>query len=214
MSDALVKQPDRAHLVAHGSEWEALKEQAQMLVESGFLPKHLDTGNKALAVMIAGRELGVPPMQAVRGIYVVDGKPSLSAELMLALAYQNLPGFKFEVVVSTTELCKVRATRPGGEPAEIAFSIQDAARAGLTAGYNWKKYPAQMLRARATSAVLRVTAPDAIRGVYTPEELGYSEREQEVDALAASHKTELPPTGVSLTVESERADDKEVVDNG
>ena len=137
---------------------------------------------------------------------MVNGKPSLSAELMLSLAYKNLPGFTFELNISTTELCKVTACRPGGKPVTISFNMQDAQRAGLAASNTWKKYPAQMLRARATSAVLRVVAPDAIRGVYTPEELGHAERDVEVDALAAAHKTELPPTGVNIN--------EEVVNNG
>lgn len=197
-STALTKQPQyrSGTLLPFGDEWTAMQQMATVLVESGFLPPNLDTPNKALAVLLMGRELGVPPMQAIRGIHVVNGRPSLSAELMLALAYQNISGFKFKVEASNEQLCRIVAQRPGGDPITLAFSISDAQRAGLTRGDNWTKYPAAMLRARATSAILRVVAPDAIRGIYTPEEIGASEREVEVDALAAARKVAIPPVSI------------------
>lgn len=193
---ALVRQPDRAAIIPFGSEWDAMNEIASKLVESGFLPPDLNTPAKALAVILAGRELGVPPMQAIRGIHVVNGRPSLSAELMLALAYQNIPGFEFSIDITTDQLCKVTGTRPGRKPVTITFNMTDANRAGLAGGNNWKKYPQAMLRARAISALMRIVAPDAIRGIYTPEELGQSERETEVDALSAARGVEMPAVGV------------------
>lgn len=209
---ALAKQPQyrTASLIPFGDEWRAMQEQAEVLVASGFLPEALDTPNKVLTVLLAGRELGIPPMQAIRGIHVVKGRPSLSAELMLALAYQNIAGFKFKVDASNEQLCRVTGQRPGGDPITQTFSLSDAQRAGLTNGDNWRKYPAAMLRARAISALLRVVAPDAIRGIYTPEEIGASERELEVDALAKARGVALPPVSVdtaatTITVEDEDA---------
>lgn len=190
-----------ASLIPFASEWDAMKQMAEVLVESGFLPPNLNTPNKALTVLLAGRELGVPPMQAIRGIHVVNGRPSLSAELMLALAYQNIPGFKFEVQ-GNEQVCKVTGQRPGGSPITISFSISDAQRAGIANGDNWRKYPAAMLRARATSACLRIVAPDAIRGIYTPDEIGASEREVEVGKLAEARGVKVPEVNV-VTVEEE-----------
>jgi len=207
---ALTKQPQyrNASLIPFGDEWTAMQQQAEILVGSGFLPPNLDTPNKVLTVLLCGRELGVPPMQAIRGIHVVNGRPSLSAELMLALAYQNIGGFKFKVEASNEQVCRITASRPGGDPVTLGFTITDAQRAGLTKGDNWQKYPAAMLRARCTSAVLRVVAPDAIRGIYTPEEIGGSEREIEVDKLAAARGVTLPPVSIdtassTITVEEE-----------
>ena len=188
-------------LIPFASEWDAMQQMAKVLVESGFLPEALNTPAKALTVLLAGRELGVPPMQAIRGIHVVKGRPSLSAELMLALAYQNIPGFKFKVE-GNEQVCKITASRPGGDPINLSFSISDATRAGLTGGDNWKKYPAAMLRARCTSAILRIVAPDAIRGIYTPDEIGASEREIEVNKLAAARGVTMPAVSIT-TVDAE-----------
>lgn len=195
---ALARQPTYRNtgLIPFGQEWESMRDMANVLVKSGFLPEALDTAEKALAVLICGRELGIPPMQAIRGIHVVQGKPSLSAELMLALAYQNIPGFRFRVDASNEQLCKVTAQRPGAEAVTISFSMSDAQRAGLTGKDSWKKYPGPLLRARATSAVLRIVAPDAIRGIYTPGELGRDERDVEIDNLAEAKGVALPPVAV------------------
>lgn len=197
-SAALVAQPRyRApSLMPFGAEWDAMREQADILVKSGFLPPDLNTAEKVIAVLLTGREIGVPPMQAVRGIHVVNGRPSLSAELMLALAYQNIAGFRFKIEMTTNEICKIVASRPGGDPVTIMFTIGDAERAGLARGQNWIKYPAAMLRARATSAVLRIVAPDAIRGFHTPEEMGRAERDVEVEKLAQARGEPVPMTGV------------------
>ena len=39
---------------------------------------------EAAFLLMTGRELGLSPMQSLRGIYVVSGKPVLSADLMVA----------------------------------------------------------------------------------------------------------------------------------
>ena len=92
---------------------------------------------------------------------------------MLALSYRNIPTFEFVVQQSTDQLCKVKARRGSAQEwVSITFTKADAERAGLLGKGVWKQYPQAMLRARAISALCRVLCPDAIRGVYTPEELG------------------------------------------
>lgn len=157
-------------LVAHGSEWEALKEQAKALIKSGFFPRAVNTPEKVIAVMLAGRELGLPPMQSIRAISIVDGKPSLSAETMLALAYQRVPGLAVKVETSENG-ATVTGNRPGSPSVTVSFTKADAEAAGLLAKDNWRKYRSAMFRARAISAWCRVVTPDAILGCYTPEEL-------------------------------------------
>lgn len=211
--DALAKQPEyrNTSLVPHGGEWVALQEQAKMVWDAdhdergnrlGLIPEHIKSPQQMLSIWLFGREIGVPPFQSMRGITPIKGKPSLSAELMLALAYQNIKGFKFKLEASNEQVCRVTGQRPGGDPVTIGFSISDAGRAGLTGGDNWKKYPAAMLRARATSALLRIVCPDAIRGIYTPDELGRAERDQDVDKLAEARGVTLPQVGVNTTIDA------------
>lgn len=152
-------------LLPSQAEWEMIKEQATIFVKTGFLPAAVKTPEQAIAIAIKGREIGVPMMQAFSHISVINGKPSISAELMLALIYKNCRGAVVEYLQSSNDLCVVEARRPGGKKQRFTFSIDDAKRAGLAAKENWVKYPAAMLRARAVSAAAHAVFPDAIMGI-------------------------------------------------
>ena len=154
------------------TEWEALREQAQTLVKSGFLPKAIDTAEKAIAIALTGRELGLPMMQALRSVNVIEGKPTMSADLMAALVHKRIPGALLRVAETTNECCVVHAARPGQEPTIYEFTLADAKAAELLGKGNWKKYPRAMLRARCLAEAVRGTFPDACLGAYDPDELG------------------------------------------
>jgi hypothetical protein len=150
-----------------------MREQALVLVKSGFLPNTVNTPEKAISIVMKGRELGVPPMYALSNIAVINGKPTAGAELMLALIYRDHGDEAVRVVETTAERCTVAYKRRGWEEPELfTFSMEDAECAGLLGKDNWRRYPAAMLRARCISAVARLAFPDTIGGLYTPEELG------------------------------------------
>jgi hypothetical protein len=73
-------------------EFRTMKELGAMAIKSGFLPTSINTPEKAVIIILKGRELGIPPMQAFSSIAVVNGKPTMSAELMLSLIYRCVPG--------------------------------------------------------------------------------------------------------------------------
>lgn len=165
-------------------EWLLIKDQARIALASGLLPKHITKPEQAAIIALKGRELGIPIMQALSSISVINGKPALSAELMLALIYKRIKGVKIAFtapVEKQNEYCEVTFQRPGGAPHTIRFTIEDARRAGLLSNPSWAKYPAAMLRARCISAMARIAAPDALMGCYTQEELG-GEAEEHDDA--------------------------------
>lgn len=152
--------------------WEVMRCQVDVLIKSGFLPKAVDTPEKALAIALKGRELGLPMMQAITSIHVIDGKPTISAELMAALVYQRLSGAILRCIETSDKIATYEAGRPGDKILKMSFTWEEAVRAGLTGKDNWRKYPAAMLRARCCSAICRIVFPDAIMGVDTPDELG------------------------------------------
>lgn len=158
-------------LVKQEPELPGMLAMAKTLIGSGFLPSAIKTPEQAVAIILTGKELGIPTMQALRQINVIQGKPTMAAELMLAMAYQHIPGFKYAVVESTADHCTCRFERPGHDPLVHTFSMADAKGMGLTGKDNWNKQPATMLRWRCISSGLRLVCPDAIAGVYTPEEL-------------------------------------------
>ena len=153
---------------------------AHRIANTEFVPRDLRGKPEAiLAAMLTGREIGIGPMHSLRGIDVIDGRPSLSAELMASLVFRA--GHTMWVVESTNEVC-IMAGRRSDWPDRVpdhdqAWSMEDANQAGLSAKSNWKKYPRAMLRARATSELCRAIFPDVVERVgYVAEELG-SERD-------------------------------------
>jgi hypothetical protein len=152
--------------------WNTLKDQATVLLQSGFLPTSIKTGPQAIAIMMKGYELGIPPMQALSEIDIIQGRPTCKATLQLALIYKNCPGAKIDFLKIEDDECLIRASRPSGKPTEFRFDKEDATRAGLINKDNWKKHPRAMFRSRCVSEMARSMFPDALMGMsYTPEEL-------------------------------------------
>jgi hypothetical protein len=148
--------------------------QAEWFARSGFMPKHLDTPAKVYAVVTLGQELGLGPWAAINNVYLAGGKPTINANLMLALIQGSGALERFDAQVTDTEATVTMARRGVGSYT-ARFSLDDAERAGLLTGYNgqtWKKYPRAMLKARAIADAARTMFADVLLGMYTPDELG------------------------------------------
>lgn len=152
-------------------EFDRLLRMGSSLVKTRFLPNAIQTPDQAAMIILTGRELGIPAMQSLRTINVIQGKPALSAELMAALVLRA--GHKIEWIGSTETDATCKITRKDGGSFTGSFTIAGAKRAGLVkAGGGWEKYPAALLRARALSLTARAICPDAIAGFHLAEEMG------------------------------------------
>jgi hypothetical protein len=154
------------------ASWRAMREQASELVKSGFLPRAVNTPEKAMAIIQTGKELGLGPMQALRSIHIIEGKPTMSADLIAGLALAKLPGSVLRVSESSDKQCVIEAGRAGQKLTSFTYTMTDAQRAGLAGKDNWKKHPRAMLRARAITEAARAIFPDTCVGLYDPDELG------------------------------------------
>ncbi len=159
------------NVIPSREEWSTIHDMAKALLPTGFLPQSIKTPEQATAIMLKGRELNVPPMYALSNIVVVQGKPTVSAEMMLALVQRDHGLNSMWIEESTNEYCKV-GYRAGGGTKFYSFTMEDAKRANLMKNQVWNAYPAAMLRARAISAVARMAFPGSIAGLYVPGELG------------------------------------------
>jgi len=148
-------------------------QMAKVLAESSLLPRHLRNQPANVLVVLSGaRALDVPAFWALQSMFVVEGKLSMSAELMRALAIRA--GHKVTVVKRTREEAIIEVQRKDKtKPYRVEFTWEDAEAAELTDKLNWKRYPKAMLVARATAIAVRDECADVLFGVvYTPEELG------------------------------------------
>ncbi len=146
---------------------------AKLLVASGLMPRGVQRPEAAFAIIAAGRELGLTAMQSLRSIHIIEGKPTLSADLIAALCKSRSDVCVYFRLVESTDKVARYETQRKGEPAPtaMAWTWEDAQRAGVTGKDNWKKYPAAMLRARCITALARAVYPDLAMGVYDPDEV-------------------------------------------
>lgn len=156
--------------------WVALLEPAARLAEvlarTEFVPKAFRGRPEAVAAAILyGHELGIGPLQALRGIDVVEGQPAPNAELMRALVLKS--GHDVWVVESSGSRVRMAGRRAGStHTVEVEWSLEMARAAGLASKDVWKRYPRAMLTARATTELCRLLFPDVIGGLsFLAEEL-------------------------------------------
>lgn len=168
---------------------------AERLAGASLLPKsYMNQPANVLLAMEMGDAMGIPPIQAINEIHVIEGKPSASANLIGAMVRRA--GHKLRVQgddkAATAQI--IRADDPDFT-FEVTWDLDRAKQAGLMSGKNnWAKYPAAMLKARAITEVARAATPDALYGViYTPEELGATVNEEGTPVEPASVPNTMPP---------------------
>jgi len=144
---------------------------AKIAVASGLC--RVRRPEEAAVILLTGRELGLSPMQSLRGIYVVSGSPVLSADLLVAVVRRSGLCASWRVTESTEDRCTITTTRQGEtEPQSRTWTMADARKAGVTGKPIWSQYPRTMLRHRCAADLAREVYPDVVLGLYDPEELG------------------------------------------
>lgn len=144
---------------------------ANVICETEFVPEvYRGNAPATAAAILAGRELGIGPMTALRHVQVVKGSPSLSAEYKRARVLAA--GHEFHILEITTQRCKVKGRRRGSTepPLEVTFTMDDARTAGLVRDKGaWKTRPRRMLFARAASELCDFLFSDIVNGLPTAE---------------------------------------------
>lgn len=149
-------------------EWDRELRGAGYLVRSGLCPTSVKSPEAALFIILAGRDLGLSPVAALRNIHIIQGKVELSADMQLALFASRGGRFRWLEVSETAAAIELHAPWLLS-PHTSRWTMADASRAKL-GGDNWQKYPRAMLRSRAITAGLKDIGFDATAGVYAPGE--------------------------------------------
>ncbi len=189
-------------------EYQIIRDQAQSLVKTGFLPQAIKTPEQALAIILTGRELGIPAMAALNTINVIQGKPTVSPQLMLALIERSgqLDDIKVDV---TDKGATVTMKRKGRTSHTEHFGQTEAQSMGLLGKDNYKKQAGVMYKWRAVAACARTVFPDVILGLYTPEEMGAEVSVSDDGVMTVEAPVEQlppPPAEIVIEVSAERAE--------
>ena len=143
-------------------------------------------------IIMQGMEIGVPPMQSIQLMAMINGRITAHSEAVPGILLSK--GFKIKESWSGTPMaddwtCTVELTRPDGERFTSSFSVADAKQAKLWdqrakvqkkgrggSTYEadndsaWYRYPKRMLKARALGFVGKDGGADALRGIMVREE--------------------------------------------
>lgn len=142
------------------------------LAESDMVPKDFKgkPGNCLVAIQW-GMEIGLKPLQAMQNIAVINGRPSLWGDAVIALVRSSpLCEYIIEEDDGRTATCKVKRR---GEPEQSrSFSMDDAKAAGLLGKQGpWTQYPKRMRQMRARAFAVRDVFPDVLKGLPVAEEV-------------------------------------------
>ena len=129
----------------------------------------MKTADEAFALMLIAQAEGMHPAIAARDYHVIQGRPTLKADAMLA-RFQNAGG-KVQWDVYTDAEVTGTFSHPSGGSLKLTWTFAQAKSIGLTGKDNWKYYPRAMLRARCISEGIRTVYPGCVVGTYTAEEL-------------------------------------------
>ncbi len=202
---ALVERMDQRSPLALGGEaraliptsFEGVWRMAEVMAKSGLAPKDLATPEKISVAIFHGLEVGLPPMQAVQSIAVINGRPSIWGDAALGLVrasgllekhHERIEGEGDNRVA----ICVVK--RRGEDEKESRYSVSDAKTAKLwgkrgSSGQDtpWITHPERMLKMRARAFALRDNFTDILRG------LGIREEMEDVSRTTGRAHSEPPP---------------------
>lgn len=144
-----------------------MERMAKAIADSGLFGVTEPT--KAFALMLVAQAQGLHPAQAAMDYNVIQGRPALKADAMMA-RFQKSGGKVDWSDYTDTKVTGV-FSHPQGGSVEVSWDMDRAKAAGLGGKDNWKKWPRQMLRARVISEGIRTTFPGVTSGFYAEEEV-------------------------------------------
>jgi len=143
-----------------------------------------------ISIILTARELGLPPMACLNGgLYQIDGRVSISAQMMNALILKA--GHRVDILEFSEKRCTIRFKRADREAhTDYSYTVEDASKAGYLKKDNWINHLKDMLYCRCLSGGARKIMPDAIMGCYIHGELQNGEMpgNQEVPEISENFK--------------------------
>lgn len=171
---------------------------ANQMAKADMFPD-IKTAQMAFVKIIAGQEMGISPFQAMSGIHIIKGKATIGANLMASKVKES-GKYDYEVPTLSDKEAVIDFYRlEDGKRIKIGTSTFNEAKAkaaGLYSNPTWRAYPENMMFARAMSNGVRFYCPDVFAGapVYTAEEMGESNVDEDGGRLVVEHTVKDDPT--------------------
>ena len=162
--------------------------------------------NSVLALMAVAQAEGLHPATAARDFHIIQGRPALKADAMLA-RFQNAGG-KVDWKDYTDDKVTGVFSHPNGGSLAVTWTIEQATKIGLVKpGSGWQKFPRAMLRSRCISEGIRSVFPGSVTGFYSPEEVADFEPAKEMGKVQVVSPVVTVKAGTEeITIENIKSD--------
>ena len=149
---------------------------AKSLAQSDLVPPAYQ-GQKGLANCIAAIELAnrmnISPMMVMQNMNFIHGKPSWSAQFIIATitGCGRFEDFDYEEKGTEAIRCKAIRKKDGKEVFGAWVTMEMAQKEGWTRNSKWQTMPQLMLRYRAATFFGRQYVADLLLGIQTEDEI-------------------------------------------
>lgn len=172
---------------------EQINALVEKLAKSKAIPTWVQNTEQLLMCVLAGREAGIGPMEALNSYFLVNGKFTMYGSAVIAQLKRH--GYKLRWSDCTDQSATVTLVSPDGDEHTETYTMKEAVLAG-NASTNpvWKKYPKRMLQWKAVGGAIRLFCPEVLNSAYVREEMDGNAAPTEagdiIDATATETITE------------------------
>ncbi len=148
-------------------EYKQMKNVAKDAIASGAVPTVFKNVDQVLMALVAGREMGMKPLESLKSLYIVNGTLKIWGAAVPRRLREH--GWKIEYLEEDDEHCKARISK-GDEVIEDEATFSDAEKSGYTHANGslkagWKEGTNRKLKLRYGVLLIMIQT-------YVPEVLG------------------------------------------
>jgi len=152
--------------------WKRIMDISGHLAESKALPSFIQNPAQLTMVLLAGKEAGMGPVEALNSYYIVNGKVVIYGQA--TLTQLKRAGFKVKWGDCDPRKATVTIISPDGCENTETYTMEEAVDTGQTGKAVWKQHPKSMLRWKALGANIRFFCPEVLNGHYVKEDIDSS----------------------------------------
>lgn len=185
-SMAPVNQDVLDQMMAYGQAWSQAASLGEQLAKTDFAGPFKGKPGDMTVAILKGANLGIPPTDIGKAIYVVHGTPALYGKTALAIALQH--GYIAETVEDSPKAVAVRMTSPDGQEMEVRYTIERATAEGLVKGnkIQYETRPSKMLYWKCIGELTDRMIPHLTGGMPVKEDVEQSTVKYESKRLDVS----------------------------
>lgn len=165
--------------ISESNDLDRMMFYAEQVAESRLFPG-VSTTAAAFTLMALCQADGLAWIEAMRRYHIIEGRPSMRSDAMLATFQAK--GGRVKWIQADETACEAEFSHPEHhpEPVRVRMTLARFEESGVAVSWkdgkrqlktNWRNFPDAMLKARVSTAGIRMVLPGVVVGIYSPEEV-------------------------------------------